>query len=409
MSSRSRSKGTNSKSVPLSSRGSSASASNTTTSNTTVAADADADSHTTPSAPAQPSAAGLGLWRAIAGELSKLSTVQTAIEDTARGAINESTMSGVLAVYDVEGNRVINDYIFKPAGVSSSGGGSGEKELEKAKKELEKLKDAYELNRDRLAREKKALEQIIGPLKKLVGDAAAGSNTGSGGSTQPGLQQGGLSGGDRKRRFDEVTGANDSSSGASASPATIPSSGKTNTKRGKPNPSSSSSASASSAVDPASSGTTAIGTHSPPLAIGDQVAFRLHSTTTGTSGSAGDNDEEEWIQCEVTKLFSDGQRYEVRDPEPDEHGHPGQSYKASYRDLIRIPSAAAGASLPAYPAGAKVLARYPETTTFYRAEVVSTRRDGKCRLKFVGEEDEGKEQEVERRVVLPIPVHQQGR
>lgn len=315
-------------------------------------------------------------------------------------------MSGVLAVYDVEGNRVINDYIFKPAGVS--GGSGAEKELEKAKKELEKLKDAYELNRDRLAREKKALEQIIGPLKKLVGDAAgggSGSGTGSAGSQSGSLQGSGLPG-DRKRRFDEVTGANDSSSGASASPAnSLPSSGsgKTTTKRGKPNPSSTSSSSAA-AADAASSTSS---TTSPPLAVGDQVAFRLHSATGG--GGGGDDDEEEWIQCEVTKLFSDGLRFEVRDPEPDEHGHPGQSYKASYRDLIRIPSASAGASLPAYPAGAKVLARYPETTTFYRAEVVSTRRDGKCRLKFVGEEDEGKEQEVERRVVLPIPVHQQGR
>jgi len=50
-----------------------------------------------------------------------------------------------------------------------------------------------------------------------------------------------------------------------------------------------------------------------------------------------------------------------------------------------------------------VLARYPETTTFYPAEVIGTKRDGRCRLRFEGEEEEGKETEVDRRLVLPYP------
>lgn len=131
--------------------------------------------------------------------------------------------------------------------------------------------------------------------------------------------------------------------------------------------------------------------------LGSQVAFRLSGQRQGG--------EEEWIQCEVTKVYVDGQRYEVRDPEPDEHNNPGQSYRANISDLIVIPDPSedkALASLPPYPPGSQVLARYPETTTFYRAEVIGTKRDGKCRLKFEGEEEEGKETEVEQRLVLPL-------
>lgn len=322
--------------------------------------------------PPQPSTAGLGLWRAIAGELSKLSSMQTATAETTREVINESPLSGVLAIYGVEGNRVINDYIFKTEG--------GEVEVSERMNELEKLRQAYEQNKERLNKEKKSLEQIIGPLKKLVGDAAAVIGK------APPIPS------DRKRRFDEL-GTPDSSSGASTSPPNISSSGKTTNKRGKQNPASSGDATASGASAGA-------GTGYPILAVGSQVAFRLHKQRVDSE------EEEEWIQCEVTKVFSEGARYEVRDPEPDENNNPGQSYKTTYRDLIRIPPEnERNANLPPYPVGSKVLARYPETTTFYRAEVVGTKRDGKCRLKFVGEEDEGKEQEVERRVVLPIPQY----
>jgi SAGA-associated factor 29 len=48
-----------------------------------------------------------------------------------------------------------------------------------------------------------------------------------------------------------------------------------------------------------------------------------------------------------------------------------------------------------------VLARYPDTTTFYRAEVMGMRRDT-YRLKFEGEEEIGKEMDVDRRYVLDL-------
>lgn len=130
------------------------------------------------------------------------------------------------------------------------------------------------------------------------------------------------------------------------------------------------------------------------IPLGSQVAFRIGKQR---------GEEEEWIQCEVTKINADGSRYEVQDPEPDENNNPGQSYKASIKDLILIPISADSSSLPPYPPGSQVLARYPETTTFYKAEVTTTKRDGKCRLKFEGEEVEGKETEVDRKLVLPLP------
>jgi len=64
-------------------------------------------------------------------------------------------------------------------------------------------------------------------------------------------------------------------------------------------------------------------------------------------------------------------RYEVQDPEPDEAGGHGTTYKASANALIPIPKDSTG--LPQYPVGKQVLARYPETTTFYRAEVMGTK------------------------------------
>ncbi len=61
----------------------------------------------------------------------------------------------------------------------------------------------------------------------------------------------------------------------------------------------------------------------------------------------------------------------MQDPEPDENNNPGQSYKATAADVILIPSRSA--NLPSYSFGSRVLARYPETTTFYPAEVMGTK------------------------------------
>ncbi|KAI9851155.1 MAG: SAGA HAT/Core module component [Thelocarpon superellum] len=109
--------------------------------------------------------------------------------------------------------------------------------------------------------------------------------------------------------------------------------------------------------------------------------------------------EGEWIQCIIISVTGEGKqkRYEVQDPEPDENGAPGRIYKTTASTLIPVPPA--GASLPDFPKGKQVLAKYPETTTFYRAEVMGMKRES-YRLRFEGEDEIGKEQDVDRRYVL---------
>ncbi|QLL32105.1 hypothetical protein HG536_0C02740 [Torulaspora globosa] len=131
-----------------------------------------------------------------------------------------------------------------------------------------------------------------------------------------------------------------------------------------------------------------------PLRVGSEVAYKPRKSGEG-----------EWFQCEVVKISPDGLRFEVRDPEPDEMGNTGKLFKCNWKEIIYIPPEdSARSQIPNYPAGTKVLARYPETTTFYPAIVIGTKRDGVCRLKFDGEEEVDKEMEVARRLVLPFPT-----
>lgn len=133
-----------------------------------------------------------------------------------------------------------------------------------------------------------------------------------------------------------------------------------------------------------------------PIIVGSEVAYKPRKGGDG-----------EWFQCEVIKVSNDGIRFEVRDPEPDELGNTGKVFKCSWKELLLIPTPDAAASRTKtmnYPTGTKVLARYPETTTFYPAEVSGNKRDGTCRLRFDGEEEVDKETEVPRRLVLPFPM-----
>lgn len=129
------------------------------------------------------------------------------------------------------------------------------------------------------------------------------------------------------------------------------------------------------------------------LQPGSPVAFKQPKS----KGSDGD-----WIQCNVIRISGEGPKAkcEVQDPEPDENGLPGQTYRTTLGNLIPVHRESTG--LPPYPKGAVVLARYPETTTFYKAEVMASRRDI-CMLRFEGEEEIEKLTEVERRLVLEIP------
>lgn len=129
------------------------------------------------------------------------------------------------------------------------------------------------------------------------------------------------------------------------------------------------------------------------LVSGAPVAFKQPRTK---------NSDGEWIQCNIVRIFGEGPkaRCEVQDPEPDENGLPGQTYKTTLASLIPIPRD--NTSLPQHSKGTHVLARYPETTTFYKAEVMGSKRDI-CMLRFEGEEEIEKLTEVERRLVLDYP------
>lgn len=129
------------------------------------------------------------------------------------------------------------------------------------------------------------------------------------------------------------------------------------------------------------------------LVVGAEVVFKHSKNKQGIEG--------EGIQCIIKAISGEGhrKRYDIQDPEPNENGEQGQVYKTGAASLIPIPQV--GSTLPSFAAGKQVLARYPDTTTFYRAEVMGSRRDT-YRLKFEGEEDD-KEMEVDKRFVLDIP------
>lgn len=88
------------------------------------------------------------------------------------------------------------------------------------------------------------------------------------------------------------------------------------------------------------------------------------------------------------------------EPELDEDGNEPPPWKAFVQSLIAIP--VPGTTLPDLPKGKQVLALYPQTTTFYKAEMVGMRKDGSCRLRFEGEDEKDKELDVDRRYVLDV-------
>jgi SAGA-associated factor 29 len=89
-------------------------------------------------------------------------------------------------------------------------------------------------------------------------------------------------------------------------------------------------------------------------------------------------------------------------------------YRASVNHLVAIPPPTANFTLPDLKIGKQVLALYPGTTTFYKADVVApwkgkkeVKEEGQdevpndVRLRFEGEDEADREMSVERRYVLP--------
>ncbi|KAF2199471.1 hypothetical protein GQ43DRAFT_420194 [Delitschia confertaspora ATCC 74209] len=141
----------------------------------------------------------------------------------------------------------------------------------------------------------------------------------------------------------------------------------------------------------------------PRLRLNTEVLYRNKQRAT----------EGEGMLCRVTSVIGEGKqrRYEIIDADP-EPEVPVAPHRASVNHLVPIPPPSANFTLPDLPARKHVLALYPGTTTFYKAEVVAGGRgdgggkggDGMgnfVRLRFEGEDEADREMSVERRYVLP--------
>ncbi|KAG6073606.1 hypothetical protein E4U16_007787 [Claviceps sp. LM84 group G4] len=128
------------------------------------------------------------------------------------------------------------------------------------------------------------------------------------------------------------------------------------------------------------------------FAKGDSVAFRPKVGGEGVS---------DWILGEVLQVLGEGKsrRYKVLDIEPDDQSKQ-KEYRTSASSMIPITPESQAGSLKAWEAGQVVLALYPNTTTFYKAEVYSMNGQGRVDLKFEGENDSTTTQQVERRFVI---------
>ncbi|KAF8908970.1 SGF29 tudor-like domain-containing protein [Gymnopilus junonius] len=109
------------------------------------------------------------------------------------------------------------------------------------------------------------------------------------------------------------------------------------------------------------------------LQPGRKVAFRPPKSTETEEGT--------WIVAVINRLLSSdkqGVKYEVQDAEPQEDGQPGAIYTAGLKSILPLPDPEAPSGSPAhlslhptFPVGSVVLALYPDTSCFYRAEVIS--------------------------------------
>lgn len=126
---------------------------------------------------------------------------------------------------------------------------------------------------------------------------------------------------------------------------------------------------------------------------GDAVAFKPKA--------ANGEQSSDWILGEVAAVMGEGKsrRYKVLDIEPDDQSKQ-KEYRSSASSMIAITPESQAGSLRDWDSGKMVLALYPQTTTFYKAEVDSMADDGRVNLRFEGENDSTMLQQVERRFVI---------
>ncbi|KAK7906549.1 hypothetical protein PG985_016286 [Apiospora marii] len=123
---------------------------------------------------------------------------------------------------------------------------------------------------------------------------------------------------------------------------------------------------------------------------GDHVAFKP---------KGANNEPTDWILGYVQEVRGEGKsrRYKVIDADPDEAGNRSE-FRTSASNMIAISKEKD--PLPSLDTGKVVLALYPNTTTFYKAEVMGMTEDGNVNLKFEGEESSNTMQSVTRHYVL---------
>ncbi len=126
---------------------------------------------------------------------------------------------------------------------------------------------------------------------------------------------------------------------------------------------------------------------------GQDVVFKPKPATTTESV--------EWMLGRVQQVSGEGKsrRYKVQDADPDLPPGDRVEYRTSASSMIPIP--ASGVELPPLDRGKTVLALYPDSTTFYKAEVMGSEAStGRVSLRFEGEENNVTLQLVDRRFVV---------
>ncbi|KAH9992031.1 SGF29 tudor-like domain-containing protein [Russula vinacea] len=157
-----------------------------------------------------------------------------------------------------------------------------------------------------------------------------------------------------------------------------------------------------------------------PLKEGRMVAF--HPPSSGKAADGTSPEDTTWIMARIVKSLSqDRFRYEVEDIEPQEDGKPLR-YVATLRStpisIIPLPNKDALPDDPAhlsayqvFPTGATVMALYPDTSCFYRAEVIASpnniptqgRGSGTTYYKLKFEDDDDQEHLVSAAEVVEWP------
>ncbi|KAK0629439.1 SGF29 tudor-like domain-containing protein [Bombardia bombarda] len=126
---------------------------------------------------------------------------------------------------------------------------------------------------------------------------------------------------------------------------------------------------------------------------GQDVVFKPKPSATTEST--------EWMMGKVQQVLGEGKsrRYKVQDADPDLPPDQRVEYRTSASSMIPIP--AADVVLPELDKGKTVLALYPDSTTFYKAEVMGAdAATGRVSLRFEGEENSVTLQLVDRRYVV---------